>query len=69
MKASNQERKLLLAIQTFNKNQFKSIQAIARSYDVSYSILFYRFHDQATHMISQQKNRKLTSVTEESLVQ
>ena len=68
-KASNQEEVLLLIIEVYKKNQFKSIWATAQFYNLSFIILCDYLHDATTHMIFQRKNRKLTTTAEESLVQ
>jgi Tc5 transposase DNA-binding domain len=63
---TNQEGRIALAIQAFEKGQFSSLRAAASSY-VPYSTLKHRAHGRVARRDSQPTNRKLTD-TEESVL-
>ena len=67
--ASNHERRLSLVIEAYKKNQFKSVQATAEFYKLSQITLQDHLYDTTMCINSQLKNRKLTSMMKESLVQ
>ena len=66
---SNQEGRILLAIQAFKLRHCKSILAAAISYDVTYSTLYNRIHGMASRRDSTPNSRKLTPEEELAIVQ
>jgi hypothetical protein len=70
LKANNsqQEGRVILAIQAFNSGQFKSLRATAQSYKVPYMTLLDRYHGTRPRRESQPNGRKLTDLEEEVLV-
>ena len=68
-KLSNQEGRILLAIQSIKEGHIQSIRASAMSYDVPYTTLYERLNGKAPRRDSTPKSRKLTSYEESALVQ
>lgn len=62
--ASNQEGKILLALQAYKKGQVSSLRKASVLYDVPHSTLHDRLKGRTTREHAQERNRKL-SVTEE----
>jgi predicted HTH domain antitoxin len=54
--ASNQEGKILLAIQAYKKNQVSSLNKAATLYGISYPSLWHRFHGRTTQENVQSRN-------------
>ena len=65
---SNQEGKILLAIQAFKSGQISSIRKAAALYDVPYTTLQNRLNGRTTRENSQLRNRKMT-LAEESFLE
>jgi hypothetical protein len=65
---SNQEGRILLAVQVFKLRQFKSIYATAKSYDVPYRTLYNRIHGMASRCDSTPNSQKLTPTEELAVV-
>jgi hypothetical protein len=68
-KSSNQEGRILLAIQAIKQGQIQSLRAAAASYDVNYSSLYYRFHGMTPRRDSTPNSRQLSPYEEEAIVQ
>ncbi|OJD24343.1 hypothetical protein ACJ73_04300, partial [Blastomyces percursus] len=67
--ASNQEGKLLLAIQALSQGQISSVRAAAKLYSVPQSTLVHRVSGRTARVNTPSKQRKLSPTEEESLVQ
>lgn len=65
---SNQEARIIQAIDAIQCNLSSSIRVAARIYDVSYSTLVDRLRGQSTRQQSKISNRKLLSTKEEALL-
>ena len=65
---SNQEARILQAIQAIHSNISPNIRAAARAYDVPRSTLINRLREQSTRQQSQIVNRKLLPTEEEALL-
>ena len=66
---SQKEGRIALAIQAFNRGQFKSLLAATTSYDVPYSTVYNRVNGHPSRRDLQPANRKLTDTEESTLVQ
>jgi hypothetical protein len=66
---SQKEGRIALAIQAFERGQFKSLKAATKSYDVSYSTVWDRVNGRPSRRDSEPRNRKLTTTEESTLVQ
>jgi hypothetical protein len=66
---SNQEGRILLAIQAIKQGQFQSIRAATISYDVPYSTVCHRINGMASRRDTTPNSRKLTPKEELALVQ
>ena len=66
---SQKEGRIALAIQAFNRGQFKSLLAATTSYDVPYSTVYDRVNGHPSRRDLQPANRKLTDTEESTLVQ
>ena len=66
---SDQEARILQAIEAIHDNTSPSIRAAARAYDVPRSTLTNRLGGQPTRQQSQIVNRKLLPTEEEALLQ
>jgi hypothetical protein len=67
--ASNQEEKILLAIQAHKKGQISSFRKASALYTIPKSTLHARSKGRTTRENAQSKNRKLSSTKELSLIQ
>jgi hypothetical protein len=67
--ASNQEGKLLLAIQAYKRGQVSSIEKASALYTVPHSTLYDRLKGRMTRENAQLRNWKLSSTEELSLIQ
>ena len=66
---SQKEGRIALAIQAFQRGQFKSLNAATESYDVPYSTVHDRVNERPLRRDSEPRNRKLTTTEESTLVQ
>ena len=66
---SQKEGRIALAIQAFERGQFKSLRAATKSYDVSYSTVWDRVNGRSSRRDSEPRNQKLTTTEESTLVQ
>ena len=66
---SQKEGRIALAIQAFERGQFKSLKATTKSYDVSYSTIQDRVNGRSSRHDSEPRNQKLTTTKESTLVQ
>ncbi len=66
---SNQEGRILLAIQAIKLGQFQSVRAAAASYDVSHITLHRRIHGMASRRDTTPNSRKLTPAEELAIIQ
>ena len=66
---SQKEGRIALAIQAFERGQFKSLRAATKSYDVSYSTIWDRVNGRSSRHDSEPRNQKLTTTKESTLVQ
>ena len=66
---SQKEGRIALAIQAFERGQFKSLRAATKSYDVSYSTVWDRVNGRSSRRDSEPRNQKLTTTKESTLVQ
>ena len=64
-----QEGKVLLALQGFQKGQFRSLYAAATRFGVSYTTLRNRARGRTSRVDIRANNHKLTQLEEDSLVQ
>jgi hypothetical protein len=67
--ASNQEGKILLAIQAYKRGQISSIKKASTLYSVPFTILYDRLNSSITRENAQLQNRKLFLTEELTLVQ
>ena len=65
---SNQEGRILLAIQALKLAQFQSVQAAAKAYDIPRSTLRDRIDGMASRRNSTPNSQKLTPKEEEAIV-
>jgi hypothetical protein len=63
------EKRIDLAIQAVKASQLPNLQVAAHLYNVSYTILYNRFHGRITRQNAQINNRKLTTTEEKALLQ
>ncbi|KFY95839.1 hypothetical protein V498_03099 [Pseudogymnoascus sp. VKM F-4517 (FW-2822)] len=68
-KLSDQEDRILLAIQSIKEGHIQSIRASAMSYDVLYTTLHKRLNGKPSRRDSTPNSRKLTPYEESALVQ
>ena len=68
-KSSNQEGRILLAIQSIKQGHIQSIRAAAMSYDVPEATLRRRAHGITSRRDSTPNSRKLTPYEESALIQ
>jgi len=66
--AVHQEGHILLAIKAFNDGQFKSIQAAAQAYNVSYLTLYNCLYRCTACVDAISNNKKLTTTEKSMLV-
>jgi hypothetical protein len=66
---SNQEGRILLAIQAIKLGQFQSARVAAVSYDVSYITLHRRIYGMASRRDTTPNSRKLTPIEELAIIQ
>ncbi|KFY90459.1 hypothetical protein V500_05177 [Pseudogymnoascus sp. VKM F-4518 (FW-2643)] len=67
--SSNQEGRILLAINAIKQGQFQSVRAAAASYDIPRTTLRDRIHGMASRRDSIPNLQKLTLYEESALVQ
>ncbi|OQE34221.1 hypothetical protein PENCOP_c004G04951, partial [Penicillium coprophilum] len=65
--STEQEGRILLAIQAFKNQEISSIREVARRFDVPRSTLSTRLHGTQNRAISRANSHKLTAIEEESL--
>jgi hypothetical protein len=68
MESSNQEARILLAVQAFQNNRRKHVRSLAKAFNVPPSTLYYRIHDQTSRRDLSANSRKLTNQEESVLV-
>ena len=66
--ASNQEARVLLAIQAIKLKQFQSIRAAAVSYDIPLTTLHDRIHGKASRRDTPSNAQRLTFQEEEAII-
>jgi predicted transcriptional regulator len=60
MESSNQEARILLAIQAFQNNRKKHIQPLAIAFNIPNSTLYHRIHGRPSRRDRPANSRKLT---------
>jgi hypothetical protein len=68
LQASNQEGKILLAIQAYKRGQISSIKKVSALYSVPFTTLHDRLNGSTTRENAQLQNRKLSLTEELTLV-
>jgi len=66
---SNTEGRIALALHVYQKGKFRSVQALAYTYEISYTTLMHRSRGISARSVSLPINRKLTLTEETTLVQ
>ena len=68
LQTSQDEGNILLAMSAFQSNQFPSIAAAARAFNISKSSLYYRIHGRTSREEYTPTNKKMSKIEEEVLV-